>query len=200
MLNFKKIRKFSINLKPVLHNKLVLYSVVLIAFLDVMYMLQINDFASVMIFLLSGFVTTFFSKNMMVILFVALIVSHIGRYGMRIGENMKNKETMENKEEPEDGKDENEEENNKEEDNKEEKKEKTGDELVDEMINNMSEEDKNELLEKKEEVEKDVSELAKMQETMISKVEVLEPILDKAENFMKKYGKYIKFNEKFSGR
>lgn len=199
MLNFKKIRKFSINLKPVLHNKLVLYSVVLIAFLDVMYMLQINDFASVMIFLLSGFVTTFFSKNMMVILFVALIVSHIGRYGMRIGENMKNKETMENKEEPEDGKDENKDENNKDEGKKEEK-EKTGNELVDEMINNMSEEDKNELLEKKEEVEKDVNELAKMQETMISKVEVLEPILDKAENFMKKYGKYIKFNEKFSGR
>lgn len=199
MLNFKKIRKFSINLKPVLHNKLVLYSVVLIAFLDVMYMLQINDFASVMIFLLSGFVTTFFSKNMMVILFVALIVSHIGRYGMRIGENMKNKETMENKEEPEDGKDENKDENNKDEGKKEEK-EKTGNELVDEMINNMSEEEKNELLEKKEEVEKDVSELAKMQETMISKVEVLEPILDKAENFMKKYGKYIKFNEKFSGR
>jgi len=200
MLNFKKIRKFSINLKPVLHNKFVLYSVVLIAFLDVMYMLQINDFASVIIFLLSGFVTTFFSKNMMVILFVALIVSHIGRYGMRIGENMKNKETMENKEEPEDGKDENKDENNKDEGKKEEKKEKTGDELVDEMINNMSEEEKNELLEKKEEVEKDVSELAKMQETMISKVEVLEPILDKAENFMKKYGKYIKFNEKFSGR
>ena len=77
----KKIMKFKYNFNPVLHNRIVLYFFSIIALFDLIYFLNINDMYSFAILILTGFLTSFFIKNMVVILFVALIVTHVLKYG-----------------------------------------------------------------------------------------------------------------------
>jgi hypothetical protein len=74
-------KKFSYNLKPLLYNQLLLYFFTLAALFDLVYFLNTKDFMSFFIFIIIGFLTTFFSKNMIVILVIALCVTHIIKYG-----------------------------------------------------------------------------------------------------------------------
>lgn len=72
-----------------LHNKYVLYFSFLIAVISVGRYLMIGNFESVAIFLLIGFLTTYFSKNMIVILLTSTIstnlISMLRRKQMRWG-------------------------------------------------------------------------------------------------------------------
>jgi hypothetical protein len=70
--------------KNILYNRWVLYFIGIIALLDLVYLLAANDLYSVVIFLLTGFLTTFFSKNMVVILSLAMSVSFVFKYGTKI--------------------------------------------------------------------------------------------------------------------
>ena len=70
--------------KNILYNRWVLYFIGLIALLDLVYLLGSNDFYSVIIFLLTGFLTSFFSKNMVVILSLAMSVAFIFKHGTQI--------------------------------------------------------------------------------------------------------------------
>lgn len=70
--------------KNILYNRWVLYFIGIIALLDLIYLLAANDMYSVVIFLLTGFLTTFFSKNMVVILSLAMSVSFVFKYGTKI--------------------------------------------------------------------------------------------------------------------
>jgi len=146
-------------------------------------MFQANKFNALFVFFLSAMIMTYFSKNMMVILFFALVITHIFRFGSNVSEGMESK----NKEKP------------GEEEASEDKPKKNADidEVVDDMINNMTEDEKNEIIENKDEITKDFAEVSKLQETMVNNVKALEPILNKAEKFMNKYGKYAKISEKY---
>jgi hypothetical protein len=70
--------------KNILYNRWILYFIGIIALLDLIYLLAANDLYSVMIFLLTGFLTTFFSKNMVVILSLAMSVAFVFKYGTKI--------------------------------------------------------------------------------------------------------------------
>lgn len=70
-----KGKRSMINL-DLLHNKYVLYFAFFIALISVTGYLMSGNFESVAIFLLIGFLTTYFSKNMIIILLTATIATN----------------------------------------------------------------------------------------------------------------------------
>jgi hypothetical protein len=83
--------------KNILYNRWILYFIGLIALLDLIYLLAANDFYSVVIFVLTGFLTSFFSKNMVVILSLAMSVAFVFKYGTKIEhEGFDSEETADN--------------------------------------------------------------------------------------------------------
>lgn len=65
------------NKKSILHNKYILYFIFFIALGDLLILGYNNDYYSVAIFILIGFLTSFFSKNMIVIMFMAIAFTNI---------------------------------------------------------------------------------------------------------------------------
>ena len=63
----------------VLHNRFVLYFIFGISILSLFYSVFIDDLLSVGVFLITSLLTSFFSKNMIVILVVAMVVSNVVR-------------------------------------------------------------------------------------------------------------------------
>jgi hypothetical protein len=105
--------------KFILHNKYFLWGVLAFSLLNLLFMISGADYVSVVAFLLVGFVTSFFSKNMVVILTVSIVVANVLRFGARsVSEGMAEKEEEEKEEEGMEG-----EENEDKEEEKEEKKE-----------------------------------------------------------------------------
>ena len=153
-----KLSNLKYNFAPVLRNKFVLYAFLAMTLVQVLFFVNSGDMAAVITFGLIGFLTSFFSKNMIVIMFVALTISSLLQYGIRANAH----EGLENKEEPQEPKSE---EPAKAEDDK------------------MPEEKPDEKTPKKEETE----EFAEVQKQILAGVEKMEPLLQKAEAFMDKY-------------
>ena len=82
--------------KTILHNRFILYFVLFLALSDISFLVMESEFVLVSIFILSGFVTSFFSKNMIVIMCIALVITNILRYGTNINtqEGLDNKPTL----------------------------------------------------------------------------------------------------------
>lgn len=68
----------------ILHNRYILYIIFFIALGNLLSFAYVNDYYSVAVFVLLAFLTTFFSKNMIVILFVAIVFSNIIKYVYRV--------------------------------------------------------------------------------------------------------------------
>jgi hypothetical protein len=98
--------KKKFNLNPILHNRIVLYFIALLALLDMIYFLNANDLISFSTLILVGILASFFSKNMIVILVIALTITHILKYGNAayVSEGMENQEEKEDEEDEEDSK------------------------------------------------------------------------------------------------
>jgi hypothetical protein len=87
----------------ILKNKFVLYFVLLLALADVIFLAMGREYASVAIFLLTGFVSSFFSKNMIVILCIAMTITNVLRIGTggRLNEGFEEgEENKENDDQP----------------------------------------------------------------------------------------------------
>lgn len=78
-----------------INNKYLLYLVLLIVISDILILGSFGQIFYVVIYLLVGILTSFFSKNMLVILMVAMVVTNTIKYGSKIA----SKEGMENNEE-----------------------------------------------------------------------------------------------------
>jgi len=130
------------NKKNILHNKYILYFIFFIALGDLLILGYNNDYYSVAIFILIGFLTSFFSKNMIVIMIMAIAFTNIILiYGVdRRIEGMTSEETEEKTDEEKTDEEKTDEEKTDEEktdeekkpDKKKKKKEKKSDENVDE--------------------------------------------------------------------
>ena len=68
-------------MKSILHNKYVLYAVFIFALIDFLYLGYIQDMNSVFIFVLVGILVTFFNKNMIIVLGLAVIVTNVIKLG-----------------------------------------------------------------------------------------------------------------------
>lgn len=159
-----------------LNNKWILYFIFVVALYDVIHFYQRGNLVAVAIFFIVGFLTSFFSKNMLVILVMSIAVSHLVAYGNRMSEGMEGKEDVEEEEEDdqeeegfEEGVDGEEDDQEEEEPTKEEDKEEKP---TEESMTNKKEDDK-------------TSELLKAQNALMKKMNQLQPLLDKAESMFK---------------
>jgi uncharacterized membrane protein len=64
-----------------IHNRILLYIVFLVAFVDFLYLVSTNDIESASLFGLVCILTAFFSKNMIIILIVAIIITNVLKLG-----------------------------------------------------------------------------------------------------------------------
>jgi len=111
-----KISKSNFNF---INNKYLLYLVLLIVISDLLILGSFGEILYVVIYLLVGILASFFSKNMLVILMVAMVVTNTIKYGSKIA----SKEGMENNEEHEED-------------------EEDQEEIIKEKLSNMSDSDK----------------------------------------------------------
>jgi len=83
--SFKKFMSTTADYRDILHNRAILYIIFFIALINVFVLTTMGDWTYVSIFFLVGFLTSFFSKNMVVILFFAITVTNILKYGSAAG-------------------------------------------------------------------------------------------------------------------
>ena len=168
-----------------LTNKWMLYLVLFSAIFDLFYFYQKGDMHALTLFFIIGFLVSFFSKNMVVILILAIVLTHLIRYGKDLSEGFKEKEeddeAFEEKEEGEGF----------------EEDEKEGFEEKDEEGFEEEEEEKKE--EKKEakngfkniassNVDAQAQALIANQNKLMESMETLKPMLAKAEGFLQSVG------------
>ena len=156
-ISLSKLSNLKYNFAPVLRNKIVLYVFLAMTLVQVLFFVNSGDMAAVITLGLIGFLTSFFSKNMIVIMFVALTVSSLLQYGIRANTH----EGLENQE--------GEQEPKIEEPTKAD--EKKPEEKPDE----------------KPPMKEETEEFAEVQKQILAGVEKMEPLLQKAEAFMDKY-------------
>jgi hypothetical protein len=94
----KSSRGTSLNL---LANKWVLYAMLILGVFDVFNFYQNGQMMSLYVFLFVGVLTSFFSKNMIVIIVTAIAISHIFTYGERMSEGFEDEKEEEEEEEKE---------------------------------------------------------------------------------------------------
>lgn len=70
--------------KSLLYNKYVLYVSFIVCLINLLIWLFSGEFIHVAIFLLVGYLTSFFSKNMIVILVISLVISNVVKSGSNI--------------------------------------------------------------------------------------------------------------------
>ena len=85
-----------------LTNKWVLIFIFIVGFYDVIHFYQRGNIIAFAIFFIVGFLTSFFSKNMIVIIVMSIAVSHLVAYGNKMSEGLKGKTDEEEEEEEED--------------------------------------------------------------------------------------------------
>jgi high-affinity K+ transport system ATPase subunit B len=185
----KQVKKF----KPasLLQNKVLLYIVAAIAIVHILLLANSKDFNSVLIFVIVGFLISFFSKNMIVVLLSAIIFTNLIKMVYPGQEGMKGKKVKE-------GLDNEEEEEEEEElyDEEEEKKEEEEDEGVSLNIKQTAEEKKEAELKKKQEtydkLKNDFNEFQSIQHDILKNMKEIDPLLTKAENFIAKFEQFKK--------
>jgi len=162
-ISLPKLSNLKYNFAPLLRNKVVLYAFLAMTLVQVLFFVNSGDMAAVITLGLIGFLTSFFSKNMIVIMFIALTVSSLLQYGIRANAH----EGLENKE----GEQEPKSEESAQPDEKKPDEKKPDEKKPDEKTP------------KKEETE----EFVEVQKQILAGVEKMEPLLQKAEAFMDKY-------------
>lgn len=185
--NFGKLLKMKYNFNPVLQNQLVLYLFLFMTLTQIVLFVSNNDTMGIVLMCMVGFLTSFFSKNMIVILCVALTATNVLKRGMKqIGY-----EGFEDKEESEEDPDDEEVEPKKE--KKTSKKTEVDDEAeVDDAPNSneLSDKTKDEMKRQFEKLKDEYPEFNALKGDIVEAMVKIDPILDKAEAFMNKYSKY----------
>ena len=114
-----KVARYTNNIVPsgssfdTLNNKWILYFILFVSVVNLFNFFNNGDTTAIAIFVIAGFLTSYFSKNMLVILVISIAITHIVRYGKASVEGMEGEdeeEGMEGEEEEEGIEDEEEEE------------------------------------------------------------------------------------------
>ena len=87
----------------ILYNKWVLYFIFIVGIYDIIHFYQRGNITAVVIFFIVGFLTSFFSKNMIVVIVSAIAVSHIVAYGNKMTEGFEKEGIGDGMEEEEEG-------------------------------------------------------------------------------------------------
>ncbi len=181
LLFLKKIKK----IKPssFLQNKYVLYILAVIAIVNILMFANQKDYNSVFVFVIIGFLVSFFSKNMIVVLLSAILLTHALKYVLSTRESMKNKKKTkegfehEGEEKPEE----------------EDEDEDILDTVDLDVEPTEDEADDDKLAKKQETYEKlkdDFTEFQSIQEDILKNMKEIDPLLTKAESFIEKFEQY----------
>ena len=178
---FNKLMKLRYNFSPILHNRIILYFFFAIALIDLVYFLNIGDMYSFSVLLLVGILTSFFIKNMIVILFVAIVVTHLLKYGrssfsegmegMEDDDSIDVKKVVDKKDST--------------------VSEDTSSKLknFNKNINNIINNTKNE---KQSELAKTMPDIKETRDQIIDHVKQMQPLLDKFQGYVDKFNEYKK--------
>ncbi len=158
-----------------LYNKWVLYFIFVVSLVDLTQFYMRGNTNAVLLFFAVGLLTTFFSKNMTVVLVIALALTHIFTFGTGALEGLENQEDEEVEEEEEVA----EEEEPVDKENKEEKK--------DESFESIAETAKTVALLSKDakDLPTQTVELLNKQKELMANMTQLKPLLKKAEDMIK---------------
>jgi len=176
-------------LAPLLTSRLFLYFLVFVTIVVLFTYVNTRDVTSTVALILIGFLASFFTKNMIIVLSVALLFTWVFKYAMKL-----RYEGFEgNDEEEEEKKDKKEGMENEKEEKEEDKKESmsTKDSTKDEAKGSNKSEDKEKEKEKDlKQLKKDYESFEEIQKNILGGVKKINTELDKAETFINKYEKY----------
>jgi len=192
----KQMKK--VNMKSLLQNRFVLYIIAFLAIIDILYLANGKDFNSVIVFVIVGFLTSFFSKNMIVVLLVAIIATHAIKYanGMLRKEGMEDKkdkkEGMKGKKEGMEGDDDADADSDVDADADAD----ASPDAIEEDLEEVKEVDTQDKVKAKQEtydkLKDDFTEFQGLQENILGNMKEIEPLLNKAEQFIEKFEGYKK--------
>lgn len=159
------------------HNQYILYFLFLIALGNLYYLVMNGENLFAVLFILVGFVTSFFSKNMIIILFLALCITNI----LRFGGDVITKEGFEDKEiVPED------EENPKKFEKENEKLKNTEEKIVSIEEKNGAKEDALAYMKK---IKSHATEILDVQNELVDNMMKMDPVLSKAQEIIARFDK-----------
>lgn len=92
--------------KSILYNRYLLYFIFAVTIGNIVQLMSQQDHMSVVIMVIVGLLTSFFSKNMVVIMCIALVVTNLLKYGTRLRSEGFKTMDGEEEEEEEDGEEE----------------------------------------------------------------------------------------------
>ena len=174
-MSFPKIKM----LQPLFTSRLFLYFLVFVTIVVLFTYVNTRDVTSVVALILIGFLASFFTKNMTIVLSVALIFTWVLKYIMKLRH-----EGFEGQEEEEEKKDKKENMETKEnEEKKEEKKEDN--ENMSSLASSDDEKEKD-----LKELKKDYKSFEEIQKNILGGVKKINSELDKAETFIDKFESY----------
>jgi hypothetical protein len=194
-----KLLKTKYNFNPLLHNQLVLYLFLFLTLVQIVLFVSKNDITGIVLMCLVGVLTSFFSKNMIVILCVVLISTNLVKQGLKKAgyEGFEEKKDTKDEIEPKKGddepkKDDAEPKKDDAEPNKDVAVSKNGksDEYDIPNSNEKSEKTKDDMKRQIDELSKDYPAFKELQDDLLEGLKKMDPLLDKAEAFMNKYSQY----------
>ena len=160
-----------------IHNNIVLYVVFALALINFTAYVMVGDIQHVIVFALTGFIVSFMSKNMVVILSLAMAITNIVK--MTMGGRRGRLEGLEDNTETEPEKE-------KKTESAKSETEPTKEKIVDDLDEVAATEDNQKRL---KEIKKDGKELIKLQDKIIDGFNEIEPYMKKAEGLTDKIQK-----------
>lgn len=180
LLTNAQTKIMKMNYYKILNCRLLLYFILLITLCDLLYFAMEKDFLFCSIFILIGFLTSFFSKNMMVILVIAITFTNVLRFGKSVRVN----EGMEDQQEDFETNNENKQDKNNNLDDNLDIENTSGDEKnVDKT--NVNSKKKSEI--SSSDLDSETANLIEQQKTLMKNMENLTPLLENAQTFMEKF-------------
>ena len=101
--NLNNFTKTANSPKGILHNTKLLYGLFIVSLFNLVVFMSEKDYTSISTFLLVGILLSFFSKNMLIIIFVALVVTNLLKYATNLNEGMEGMEEEEKEDEEKEG-------------------------------------------------------------------------------------------------
>lgn len=177
-------------LAPLLTSRLFLYFLVFVTIVVLFTYVNTRDITSTIALILIGFLASFFTKNMIIVLSVALLFTWVLKYAMKLrheGFEGKEEGESEEKKEKKEGME------NEEKEEKEEKKESMTSSDTTKGGDKEKEKDLKEL-------KKDYESFEEIQKNILGGVKKINTELDKAETFINKYEQYKNKHVKKTGK
>ena len=194
-----KLLKMKYNFNPLLHNQFVLYLFLFMTLVQIVLFVSKNETTGIVLMCLVGLLTSFFSKNMTVILCVVLITTNLVKQGLTKAGYEGFEEKKDTKDDAEPKNDDAEPKNDDAEPKKDDAEPKKDDAVSkngksDEYdipnSNEKSEKTKDDMKRQIDELSKDYPAFKELQDDLLEGLKKMDPLLDKAEAFMNKYSQY----------